>query len=218
MSYQEIDSLFIGTLKANVYALWDLIRTNFLDHQERLNELDSTFVYSPVGTIILYSAASVPTGYLACDGSLVSRSTYQDLFQTIGTFYNSGDGVTTFGLPDFRGRTAVGSGAGSGLTARAIGDEIGEEKHALVSSEIPSHTHVLNDGAGHDHTWSNRDIAESHTGGATPLFDTRLAPRINGPNNGTSANLSGITVDNNGSGVGHENMQPWVAVQFLVKY
>ncbi|MEM7179573.1 MAG: phage tail protein [Spirochaetota bacterium] len=64
----------------------------------------------PVGTILPYSASSAPTGFLLCDGTTVSRTTYADLFNVIGTTWGSGDGSTTFNLPDGREGTPVGSG------------------------------------------------------------------------------------------------------------
>jgi microcystin-dependent protein len=67
-------------------------------------------VAAPVGTITQYAGAAAPTGYLLCDGSAVSRSTYADLFAILSTTYGSGNGSTTFNLPDFRGRVQMGAG------------------------------------------------------------------------------------------------------------
>ena len=63
----------------------------------------------PAGTIIMYGAAATPAGYLNCNGSTVSRTTYAALFAVLGTGYGAGDGSSTFTLPDFKDRTAVGS-------------------------------------------------------------------------------------------------------------
>lgn len=68
-----------------------------------------------------------PVGWLLCDGRTVSRTTYPQLFASIGTAFGGGDGSTTFNLPDLRGRTIIGAGAGPSLTARALGDDGGEE-------------------------------------------------------------------------------------------
>ena len=73
------------------------------------------------GTILPWSASSLPTGFLECAGAAVSRSTYSDLFGVIGTTYGTGDGSSTFNLPDLQGRTAIGSGSGSGLSSRSLG-------------------------------------------------------------------------------------------------
>lgn len=72
----------------------------------------------PVGAIIIYPGATLPTGYLLCDGSAVSRTEYAQLFNVIGSGYGAGDGINTFNLPDFTSSTStdtrvpVGSGTG----------------------------------------------------------------------------------------------------------
>lgn len=85
----------------------------------------------PVGTVIAKASTSVPTGYLLCDGSPVSREDYAALFAEIGTTFGVGNGSGTFNLPDLRGRTIVGAGAGSGLTSRTHGAQVGSEKVGL---------------------------------------------------------------------------------------
>ena len=82
----------------------------------------------PVGAVILWVAGGTPpAGWLEADGSAISRTTYAELFALIGTTYGTGDGSTTFNLPDARGRTAIGAGQGSGLTNRALAAKGGEE-------------------------------------------------------------------------------------------
>jgi len=97
------------------------------------------------GFMIDYGGSSAPSGWLLCDGSAVSRTTYAGLFAVLGTAFGTGDGSTTFNVPDFRGRASIGSGQGSGLTLRVIGAKGGEEVHVLTVSEIPSHTHGINE-------------------------------------------------------------------------
>ena len=98
----------------------------------------------PIGTILDFAAATPPTGYLVCDGSAVSRTDYAALFAVIGTTWGAGDGSTTFNLPDFRGRTAIGAGTGtaSDATAHALGDMDGSETHKLTEDETPVHAHT----------------------------------------------------------------------------
>ncbi len=69
-----------------------------------------------VGLILPYGAVNPPSGWLSCNGSIVSRVQYSNLFNVIGTNFGNGDGNTTFQLPDLQGRTAIGMGSGAGLT------------------------------------------------------------------------------------------------------
>jgi microcystin-dependent protein len=86
---------------------------------------------------------AVPTGYLLCDGSAISRTTYADLFAAIGTTWGVGDGTTTFNLPDTRRRVSMGKGgSGSSTIGNAVGNTGGEETHTLIEAEMPTHTHT----------------------------------------------------------------------------
>lgn len=109
---------------------------------------------APVGSVISMAANSTPTGYLVCDGSVVSRTTYSDLFAIIGTTYGAGDGSTTFNLPDYRGYFLRGFDNGAGndpdASSRTGGDAVG----SLQNDEIKSHNHSFNLPRG-DASWSN---------------------------------------------------------------
>jgi len=107
----------------------------------------------PAGSVIPYAGASAPTGFLLCDGSNVSRTTYATLFAVIGTTYGAGDGSSTFALPDLRGRVVAGQddmgGASAdrltdqtgGLNGDTLGDTGGSETQALTEANLPAHTH-----------------------------------------------------------------------------
>jgi len=126
----------------------------------------------PVGVILDYGGTSAPTGWLLAYGQNVSRSTYSALFAVFGTTYGAGDGSTTFGLPDYRGRVGAGkddmggvaasriTSAGSGVDGATLGASGGAQSTTLVVSNLPSHTHALTDG-GHTHT------ANAHNHGVT---------------------------------------------------
>jgi microcystin-dependent protein len=92
----------------------------------------------PTGGIIAFGAAAAPTGFLLCNGSLVSRTTYAALFAVISTAYGVGDGTTTFGLPDFRGRYPMGVAASG--TGNTLGATFGTIDHLHTG---PSHTHSV---------------------------------------------------------------------------
>ena len=91
--------------------------------------------FVPTGVIFPYAGATAPDGYLMCDGTAVSRSTYATLFGVIGTSYGVGDGSTTFNVPDLRGRIGIGKDSG---TFPTLGGTGGAESRSL-----PSHTHTL---------------------------------------------------------------------------
>src|SRR5215471_15898381 len=109
----------------------------------------------PVGTVYAYTSSTPPAGSMLADGSGISRTLYPALFAVIGTQFGSGDGSTTFNLPDLRSRFVLGQGQGSGLTNRVLATTGGEESHVLTVAELASHGHGLN--------WS--DPGHGHSGG-----------------------------------------------------
>ena len=105
---------------------------------QQIQESTSSGALMPTGTVIAFAGASPPAGYLSCDGSAVSRTTYAALFAVISTTWGVGDGVTTFNVPDLRGRQLIGSGTGAGLTARTLGTQnIGAETVTLSTANMP---------------------------------------------------------------------------------
>lgn len=95
-----------------------------------------------VGEIRMFGFGRIPTGWLACDGTLQSIAEYEVLYTLIGTTYG-GDGVNTFATPDLRGQAPVHQGNGRGLTPRVIGQQGGSESVTLNTLQIPSHTHTF---------------------------------------------------------------------------
>lgn len=122
----------------------------------------------PVGAMIDYAAATAPAGWLVCDGAAVSRTAYAALFAAIGTTWGTGDGSTTFNLPDSRGRTFIGAGQGPGLTDRTVGQTVGTETHQLALSETPAHAHTVNS---HNHSGSSVGSGGGHSHGFTTGSD-----------------------------------------------
>lgn len=106
-------------------------------------------VAEPTGSYKL-SVANTMTGYLLCNGAAVSRITYADLYSVIGTAFGSGDGSSTFNLPDFRSRVFGGIGSGAGLTSRSLGNAVGVETVILTADQMPSHVHRTSLAAGGD--------------------------------------------------------------------
>ena len=148
----------------------------------------------PIGTILSFPGAAAPSGFLICDGGLISRSTYYALFAIIGTTYGVGNGTTTFGIPDMRGRTPIGAGQGAGLTNRVLGGVLGEEAHTLAISEMPAHDHPYEGG------YTNATYATGSANSVPAVVSTL--------NTGSEP---GVVVP-------HTNMQPSIIMNFVIKF
>lgn len=137
----------------------------------------------PAGSIICYSGENVPQGWLFCNGQAISRTSYHKLFNTIGTIYGTGNGTTTFNLPNLQNRFPMGKGTSS------LGVTGGSDTVTLTSDKIPSHSHTasLSSSGEHSHT-ATTDTNGSHTHSYDDAYFAEN--RGGGPNNlfGTSAN------------------------------
>lgn len=102
---------------------------------------------TPVGVIEAFAGVNAPAGWLFCDGSAISRVQYPELFSALSTTYGSGDGSTTFNLPDMRGRMPVGKGTHADVTS------LGQNEGASLANRRPKHQHTIYD-PGHSHTFS----------------------------------------------------------------
>lgn len=164
-----------------------------------------------IGSLMFQAYEGTPDGpFLACDGSAVSRTTYAALYALLGTTWGVGDGSTTFNLPDARGRVPMGAGAGSGLTARTVGQSGGEETHLLTTGELPAHTHGVTD-PGHRHNIQS-DNDHGSTGGYG-IGENQYNLDV-----WTQYAATGITVNSAGSGGSHNNIQPFYVVKTFVRY
>lgn len=160
------------------------------------------------GTIVSWAKDSTPTGWLQCDGSAVSRTTYADLFTAIGTTYGSGDGSSTFNVPDLRGRVVAGKDNMGGSAANRIttsntvdgttlGQTGGSEVHTLSVSNMPSHAHAKRYWPGGSAISITYPGIPGHSGGSTSLSST---------NNGST-----------GGGGAHTNIQPLLIALYIIK-
>jgi microcystin-dependent protein len=159
----------------------------------------------PTGAVFSFSGASAPNGFLLCDGAAVSRTTYAALYAVIGTTYGTGDGSTTFNLPDARGRTAIGAGQGAGLTNRVLAAKGGEETHQLTIAELASHTHVQD---AHTHTTGafNQGLITVTAGGyAVATWGSQL----------TGSTVA--TNQNTGGNGAHNTMPPFITFNLIIK-
>lgn len=195
-------------------------------HAAFIAQLRDYFPANPSGMIFDYAGTSAPSGYLLCDGAAVSRATYSALFSKINTTWGVGDGATTFNVPDLRGRTVIGAGTGSGLTARTTGTQnIGAETTTAVAAHTHGFTtnstnidHIHFD-SGHAHNY----FSTTNGGGAGAVVGT------SGTGTTTSlgyASLGGMSANANHTHTGTtnstgsasvENMQPSAVVTKIIK-
>ena len=112
----------------------------------------------PIGFVIPFAGSIAPDKYLICNGSEISKSLYNKLYNIIGDSYGTAGDPENFKLPSAAGRTIIGAGLGLNLTQRNIGDKGGTEAEKLGISQIPSHSHTISD----NHTHSVTDAGHSH--------------------------------------------------------
>lgn len=150
----------------------------------------------PISSIVAFDSDTIPNGWLLCDGRAVSRTKYAELFKAIGTKHGSGDGSTTFNLPNPKGRTLVGKDS-TDTDFNTLGKTGGEKTHALTVDEMPSHSHKYklsfgNSGSGSQNT--GFDYAEN-----------------------TVNTFDGENISATGGGQAHNNLQPYMTTNFIIK-
>ena len=204
----------------------------------------------PVGTISAYAGATAPTGWILCDGTAVVQATHPDLYTLCST------------TPDLRGRTVIGVGTGTGLTARTLKATGGAETVTLNTGNMPAHTHsntltnnAVTSGAGSPHyhantlggntvptdththtqvaaftstyqannglqytqggTVQNQDVYTSGPSATQTVYITNVNESAH--THSVTSNVS-ITNQSQGSGGSHDNMQPFYALNYIIKH
>jgi microcystin-dependent protein len=182
-----------------------VITAKILDGAVTAAKLDAgaVSVLMPSGSLMPYAGSSAPTGYLLCDGAAISRTTYSALFGLVGTTYGSGDGSSTFNIPDLRGRVIAGqddmggvsanrlTGLSGGVDGDVLGGTGGAETHTLSIAQMPAHTHSLQNGVG---TKTNSFDSGTHV----------------------ASDASGNT-GSQGNSDAHNNVQPTIILNYIIK-
>jgi len=172
----------------------------------------------PTATIVPWSDSSVPSGFLECDGSAVSRSTYADLFAIVGTTYGSGDGSTTFNVPDLQDNVAVGksgtknlASTGGANTVTATGNVGGSTANATLSTpQLASHSHTLNPAY-----WGSFNPNQSFPPGYSQT--QRANPSSPATNNAGSGGGHSHNMSANFSGDATSVLQPYLTIIYIIK-
>jgi microcystin-dependent protein len=159
---------------------------------DQVTAADLNLMVCPAGSIMLHGGAAAPTGWVLCDGaSLLRAGTYADLFTAIGTTFGSADG-THFNVPNLQGKVPVGVSATD--HDFDLADSGGEKTHQLTIAELAAHTHDMN--------------FYTDTGGGTGT-----------PYLGSTARDANVrTTASKGSDTAHNNLQPFIALNYIIKY
>jgi microcystin-dependent protein len=186
-----------GTVNGGAALTVDSTELNYVDGvtsaiQTQLTALSSSISSAvPAGVIAQFGGSAAPTGWKLCDGTAYSRTvTYNNLFSAIGTTYGSGDGSTTFNVPNLKGRVPVGLDD-SQSEFNVLGETGGAKTHTLITAEIPSHSH------------SSLQFGPN-AGGAGLRADAIVT--------------TDTTTGPAGGGGAHNNLQPYIVVNYIIKF
>lgn len=176
------------------------------------------------GEIKMWPTDTAPTGYLLCDGSAVSRVTYLTLFVLIGETYGVGNGTTTFNVPNLKGKVPVGLDSGQ-TEFDAIAETGGAKTHTLLTAEMPSHGHTQDS---HNHTQNAHNhiiTSQTATTGSATSYEHGTLDTSSADAEATEVTADTTAVNqaatatnqNTGGGGAHNNLQPYLVLNFIIK-
>ena len=157
-----------------------------------------------IAEIRIFAGNFAPRGWAFCNGQLLPIAQNTALFAIVGTTYG-GDGRTTLGLPDLRGRAPMHPGRGPGLTSRRLGERGGVENVTLNLSQLPNHNHRIQ---------ATNALATTGAPNNATLANTNGTLRYGDPTDPES--LASEVIASAGGNQAHENMQPWLALNFII--
>ena len=187
-----------------------------------------------IGQIIMFAGNFAPRDWAFCDGQLLQISENQSLYSILGTTYG-GDGRTTFGLPDFRGRVPIGKGQGNGLTTRRMGEQIGIEDVTLSTAQMPIHSHAAettisgssvtaklkaSSAEGTTNVPLNNYLAKPSNIGLQSINMYDSSADIEMASDAIEIDLSAVTAnttsDDTGGNSAHNNIQPSLVMNYII--
>ncbi|TAF75342.1 MAG: phage tail protein [Bacteroidetes bacterium] len=159
-----------------------------------------------IGEIRMFAGNFSPRTWSFCNGQIISIASNSALFSILGTTYG-GNGTTTFALPDFRGRVAVGTGTGPGLSNIVLGQAGGTETNVLSTANLPAHTHPMtaSTDAASTNSPAGNSLAVNPRGGITPYA----------PGAANQVPMGSVT-GSAGSGIAVNNMQPYLGMNYVI--
>jgi microcystin-dependent protein len=165
-----------------------------------------------VGEIRMFGGSFAPQGWAFCNGATMPISSNDTLFNLIGTTYG-GDGQNTFGIPDLQGRVPVHQGQGPGLSNYIIGQKGGVESVTLTTQQIPSHSHrpIADGNPGTTGAPANAYFAKT---GSVTVYTVPNDP--NNPDPPNFRNMNPACLMQQGGNQPHENMQPFVVINYII--
>jgi microcystin-dependent protein len=189
-----------------------------------------------------FAGTTAPQGWMLCDGSAVSRTTYAALFAVIGTTYGEGDGETTFNIPNLAGRVVIGSSQ-----SHALGTTGGSETVTLTADQLPAHTHVVpKHGHGNDiavktpvlsHEITSQPMYKYNKPNSSKAYSIARTNAINGTSTQTASRTTDVSIADHdveldvggsispcdsfdsgsyGGNSSHNNMQPYTSINYLI--
>jgi microcystin-dependent protein len=185
----------VGTASPGSYKLNVNGNTNVTGDLNVTGNITGSSSVMPAGSITAYGGSSAPTGWLLCNGSAVSRTTYAALFTAISSNYGNGDGVNTFNVPNIGDRFPIGKG--SDVSSNTLGYTSGSKTHTLTTAEIPSHSHT------------QQRITAGYAASFNSNEEVFSVSRDNG--------IEPFTTGSAGGGGAHNNMPPYIVVNYIIK-
>ncbi|TYP98007.1 microcystin-dependent protein [Tenacibaculum adriaticum] len=185
-----------------------------------------------LGSISTFAGNFAPRGWMFCNGQDLPIAQHQALFSLLGYTYSNKNEGNTFKIPDLRGRAPIHFGQGLGLSNHSLGSMAGQEYHTLNILEMPNHDHLINNSVSEDQyiqlstTPAVNEVPAAGDVPAAAQFGSGLGAtevKAFGPptagnivNGQTISGNAGLTILTNGHGQPHNNMQPYLAVNFII--